>query len=268
MRLPPVPGIALPTRCWPNEIAVLLAVFAGGAGAALSGCGTSVSKEIGPPGPTTNSATSTARTSSSTASTSTFSTTNAPSGSAATSSGVDADAASEPSEDAAADVADGTDPDATLAGTEVAFSVHCCSSPPNASNQVGRAVSAVVTNGSAPEFPATGTGGSNVIAANITISSHQISIVYAGASQASGGAFNGYEFAFSALADGGVPVASILDATLDPTTTFKSGVTVTFDAADVFIDVAGLGVSAQSKIVVDLTLGPPAVDAGPEADAP
>jgi hypothetical protein len=178
------------------------------------------------------------------------------------------DAAFEASvEDGASDVADVIDPDATLAGTEVAFTVHCCSSPPNASNQVGRAVSAIVTDGSTPEFPATGTGGADVIAADVTISSRQISIVYAAASQASGGAFNGYAFAFSALAGGGVPVASILGAALDPATTFKSGVTVTFDAADVFIDVAGLGIGAQSKIVVDLTLGPPAVDAGPKADA-
>jgi len=153
--------------------------------------------------------------------------------------------------DATADVGSLEDggPEAALNGSEVAFSVHCCSAPPNPSNLVGSVATAII--GPGIEFPAISSQGASVIDANVDVSGNAINIQYLSAAQAFGGAFNGYQFAFFNAADGGVQPPTIVGATLDPSSTLK-GVTVTFDASDAFINVAGLSIPAQSTIIVDL----------------
>src|SRR5258708_22829758 len=83
---------------------------------------------------------------------------------------------------------DATLPATGLTGSEVAFSVHCCTSPPNASNLISSIATAIV--GPGIEFPAISSHGASVINANVDVSSNAISIQYVSAAQALGGAFN------------------------------------------------------------------------------
>jgi len=140
----------------------------------------------------------------------------------------------------------------SLYGTEVAFSVHCCTAPPNASNLASTTLTATV--GPGVEFPAIAATGPSVIDANIDIATTSLSIEYLSGAQAFPGLFNGYAFAFSSIPDSGTTSPVIIGAVLDRATTI-SGVTVTFDSSDVFVNVAGLSIPAQSTIIVDLTLG-------------
>jgi hypothetical protein len=72
---------------------------------------------------------------------------------------------------------------------------------------------------------------------------------------ASSGSFFGSVFTFSMAPDGGVQPPMLTNAVRDPATTLN-GVIVTFDAYDVFVNMAGLTIPAQSEIVIDLTLAP------------
>jgi hypothetical protein len=142
----------------------------------------------------------------------------------------------------------------SLVGSNVAFSVHCCSSPPSEADLISGVVDATV--GEAVEYPAisgsgNGANGTSVIDADVDISAAAISIQYGSPFAASSGAFNGYVFEFTG---GNVLIQS---ANLAPTTTAPEGsISVSHDESSVSVDVANLRGDGTTVIEIELGLAP------------
>jgi hypothetical protein len=136
-----------------------------------------------------------------------------------------------------------------LAGSQVTVAGYCCTAPPGPGTQATNAVTATV--GPSTEFPAGSltslTSGLSAVPVAIDVGSNDIELNY---SQASGlipaGGFNGYVFTFA-------NAPTITGVTLDARSSSEYTPALSFSGNQVFINEAGLTLTATTMGLLDVT---------------
>jgi hypothetical protein len=155
----------------------------------------------------------------------------------------------------------------SLIGSQVTFSVHCCSSPVGTDNLKSKVVTATV--GSGIEFPGIRAIGATVINVDVDLGPNYIKITFLEDFSAFTGGFDGYEFDFSTAVD----APHVVGATISPeSNTLKGVVTpvLNADTGQLLVDIAGLPGTTKTVLYVVLDVESPsaggALDAGTGAD--
>jgi hypothetical protein len=139
---------------------------------------------------------------------------------------------------------------AGLEGSQVTVTAYCCSGPIEADRFT---VPLTATVESEVEFPSGSivTTTRTLIKSSIDVSAFAIDLQYTDTNTASVASFNGYGFDFADLGD-----QRIAGVSLNPLSTFSSGVGLSFDNDSVFYNGAGLSFTPASRVLIDVALAP------------
>jgi hypothetical protein len=137
----------------------------------------------------------------------------------------------------------------SLTGSQVTGAIYCCEAP-NEANRATNQVTATV--GADVEFPngvfTSLIPGLAPVAATVDIGANTLDLQYLESAPSAPGTFDGYVFSFT-----GAP--ALLSVTVDPSSTLTP-TSVTFDASTIFINNAGLALTPQSHLLLNVSAVP------------